>query len=120
MLNYYKEAAKQALRFDSERGPLTVEDLFDLPLSGSPESRVCVRGLLRDVNEKLDRLNEEIQNSLIGAIRAQTVAQEKLMLQRIILKDIIKTRHEDVRTETVMSLLKIKDNSDLTPREEVE
>lgn len=81
MSNIYKAAAMSKMRFQTPRGLLAVESLYDLPLPELDE-------VAKDTNKKLKELSED---SFISPVKA---AQTDLALRMEVLKDIITTRLE--------------------------
>jgi len=82
----YKEAAKRKLKFQSERGLLTVEDLFDLKLTGKCSLDTVSRGAIKAKTEKTE--------SLVASTRR---TQEQIMndLRIDILRDIIRDKQAE-------------------------
>jgi spore cortex formation protein SpoVR/YcgB (stage V sporulation) len=92
-MSLFEKAAKQKLRFNSSKGQLTVEDLFDLSLTS-------LDNIAKAVNRKL---KDEVEESFI---QKKSTASAELELQLDILKYIIeyKTSVEEAnkkRAETV-------------------
>jgi spore cortex formation protein SpoVR/YcgB (stage V sporulation) len=92
-MSLFEKAAKQKLRFNSNKGQLTVEDLFDLSLTS-------LDNIAKAVNRKL---KDEVEESFI---QKKSTASTELELQLDILKYIIeyKTNVEEAnkkRAETV-------------------
>jgi len=92
-MSLFEKAAKQKLRFNSNKGQLTVEDLFDLSLTS-------LDNIAKAVNRKL---KDEVEESFI---QKKSTASTELELQLDILKYIIeyKTSVEEAnkkRAETV-------------------
>lgn len=82
----YKEAAKRKLKFQSERGLLTVEDLFDLKLAGKCSLDTVSREAIKAKKEKTE--------SLVASTRR---TQEQIMndLRIDILRDIIRDKQAE-------------------------
>lgn len=77
----FEQAAKVKLRFETPAGYLTVEDLFDLPLTSS-------RGVSLDDIAK--QLNREIKSSAEESfVTEQTAADARLQLAFDIVKHVI-------------------------------
>lgn len=92
-MSLFEKAAKQKLRFNSNKGQLTVEDLFDLSLTS-------LDNIAKAVNRKL---KDEAEESFI---QKKSTSSTELELQLDILKYIIeyKTGIEEAnkkRAETV-------------------
>lgn len=85
-LNIYKYAAKNGLRFVSNRGRLTVEDLFRLPLE---ELDTTYRSL-----KKLERDRAEV------SLLSDSDEDEGLKISIQIVEDVYKTRKADADAAT--------------------
>ena len=89
-MNIYKEAAKKKIRFSTKKGLLTVEDLFDLPMSTTVATRVSLNDIGVEIAKALK--NYEV----LDFIEAKTdPAQELLKLKLEIIKDIIQDKKEE-------------------------
>lgn len=77
----FEKATRQKLRFNTQRGELSVEQLWDLPLQSA--SGVDLDTLARGVNKELKDSNEE------SFVTAPTPASEKLFLKLAVIKHII-------------------------------
>jgi len=75
----YKLAAMSRFRFDSRRGPLSTEDLYDLPLAE-------LDTIAKAVNKALKEASEE---SFISPVKTPQTA---LSVKLEILKDVIATK----------------------------
>lgn len=82
--NIFERATKAKLRFDSPRGRLTVEDLWDLPLTGA----VSLDNIYKAVNRQVKEAQEE-------SIVNPTTASTKLNLQLDIIKHIVEVKMEE-------------------------
>jgi len=78
----FEKASKQKLRFDSVRGALTTEDLWDLPLTS--RNSFDLDTIAKSVNSKIKEAEEE---SFVSV--KVNPAKTKLTLQLDILKHII-------------------------------
>lgn len=78
----FEKASKQKLRFDSVRGALTTEDLWDLPLTS--RNSFDLDTIAKSVNSKIKEAEEE---SFVSV--KVNPAKNKLTLQLDILKHII-------------------------------
>lgn len=58
MTDIFEKATRKKLRFPSEKGDLTVEQLWDLPLTSS-RSNLSLDGIARAINTDLKNLAEE-------------------------------------------------------------
>ena len=82
----YKEAAKQKLRFDTPRGILSVEQLFDLSLTDLTTT-------IKKVNEIVKKENA-VDNDL-AFLENDNMVESQNVLRFKILKDIYMTRKEE-------------------------
>ena len=118
-MNIYKEAAKKKVRFNTKKGLLTVEDLFDLPMTTTVATRVSLNDIGIEIAKALK--NYEV----LDFIEAKTdPAQELLKLKLEIVKDIIQDKKEERdkakkeaekkrQKELVMELIERKKMSEL-------
>lgn len=97
----YKKAAQNRLRFDSDRGLLTVEDLFDLPLLSS--NGPCLDDVAKGINKELKESSEE---SFVKTAQNPKTAKLQLMLD--IVKDVIQTKIAEDEAEEAKVAKKIK------------
>ena len=82
----YKEAAKQKLRFDTPKGNLSVEQLFDLSLTDLTTT-------IKKVNEIVKKENA-VDNDL-AFLENDNMVESQNVLRFKILKDIYMTRKEE-------------------------
>lgn len=85
----YKMAARKKLRFQTNRGELTVEQLFDLPLKSS--SGFDLDTVARGINSELKSLGEEsfVEDASVDPARVMLGAALEIV------KDVIKTKQEE-------------------------
>ena len=83
--NIFEKASRRQLRFESTKGELTVEQLWELPLTSA--TRVNLDALAQAVNRELKSLDEESFVQKTSNPRKTT-----LQLKLDILKHIIATR----------------------------
>lgn len=88
----FEKAIKQKLRFDSNRGQLTTEDLWDLPLTS--RNSFDLDTIAKAVNSKI----KEAQEESFVKVRSNP-AQDKLTLQLDILKYIIADKMQEAETK---------------------
>lgn len=124
---YYKYAAQAGLRFPSNRGGLTVEQLFHLPLLGCPGCDLdsiarAVNNQLKDVSEEsfvatkphpqkkgLEAAFEIVKDVIATKQAENTAAQqraEKIEKKRIILDKLAEKENEALTAGTVDELRK--------------
>lgn len=84
----YKIATQRKFRFPSNRGELTVEQLFDLPLSQNDGF---------DLDTVARTINSEIKSQETESfVDEKTVGDEILRLKLEIVKDVIKTKKAEI------------------------
>lgn len=89
-VNIYKAATQQALRFPSLKGPLTTEQLWELPLTS--RTGFDLDNTAKAVNQAL---KEEAEESFVEKSTNPTKVRLQLMLD--ILKDVIETKQEQAK-----------------------
>ncbi len=85
-MDIFKVASKQKLRFETNIGMLTVEDLWDVPLTGNAGS--SLDDLAKAFNR---RINTSAEESFVG----ESKVDPKLKLGFEIVKSIIETKLKD-------------------------
>lgn len=88
MNNIYLKAAKSKLRFKSHCGPITVEDLFDLPLSS--KSEMSLDAVAKRVHQELKAEGETsfVENRVNPRKASLELAME-------VVKDVIRIKQEE-------------------------
>lgn len=84
-MEMYKRAVKSQVRFESSRGVLTTEQLFQVPLSGE----FSLDNLAKAVNRNLKEIEEE------SFVSAPSEEKDLLQFKLDILKDVISERIKD-------------------------
>lgn len=84
----FKQATKLKLRFSSVRGDLTVEDLWDLPLTS--KSNLSLDGVGKPIQKAL---RESDEDSLVAVLT--TSKNELNSLRLAIIKEIISVKQEE-------------------------
>lgn len=92
-MDIYRKAAKSAYRFSTSIGPMSVEQVFSLPLKGGKVSLDSVGRILQQ--EILDSKSNEIV-SLVDPTGEIDSTQEELQTKLAIIKDIISERMETI------------------------
>jgi len=87
-MNIFETAARQKLRISSERGHLTVEQLWDLPLSSA--KGISLDSIGRDIQRELREITEE---SLVETRPSPQKAMLTLILD--VIKHIIATKQSE-------------------------
>lgn len=85
----YKFAAQNAIRFNSTRGAITVEQLFQMPLKAA--NGFDLDSVARAVNNELKSISEE---SFVEET-ASSPRRKELEVSLEIVKDVIKTKQDE-------------------------
>lgn len=96
-MSLFEKAARRKLRFESVRGLLTVENLWDLPLTARNE--LSLDGVGRIVQRALKSDSEE---SLVAP--SKTPGHSDNVLRLDILKHIIKVRQEENAAQLAVNM----------------
>lgn len=113
----FEKATKQKLRFESVKGLLSVEDLWDLPLT-SKAGQANLDDVARAIHNKLN------SSANVSFVNGTTVASEADQLKMDIVKHIIaekvaenqaaaKARDTKERKQLIMSIMAQKQNDAL-------
>lgn len=89
-MNIYLEAAKRKLRFSTQNGMLSVEDLFDLPLESKTKA---------SLNSIAIQLDKAIETSGTKSFIGKSTVSPELTLAFDIVKDVIDFRLEENRVK---------------------
>lgn len=114
--NLFELATRKALRFDSSKGKLTVEDLWNLPLES--DRSVSLDSVAIACNRELKNLAEE------SFVKTRTTRNTEAQMKLDIVKHIIAVRMEEntiarqavekkQRKEKIMRILESKQNAQL-------
>lgn len=90
-VNIYKQVAQLGLRFPSARGLLTVEQLFQLPLTS--RTGLDLDSIAKTINAELRLQSEE---SFVETSKANAEAKT-LQLALDIVKDVISTKQDEAK-----------------------
>ena len=85
----FEQASRLNLRFHSCKGLLTVEDLWDIPMTKGP---VNIDYIAKDIYQGLK--NDEVESFVVE--NQNTIGKQMLRLQFEIVKHIIKTRLKEI------------------------
>lgn len=88
----FEKAARAKLRFETSRGLLSVEDLWDLPLTSA-------RGV--SLNDIAVDLNNRIKRDVVSFVDEAEVPDERLQLGFDIVIHVIAVRKEEARAAAV-------------------
>lgn len=85
-MSIYKQASKEGLRFLTTRGPLTVEQLWDLPLANLTD---CIKSVKKTLSK------EGTEDDDLAFLDVNVVVDKTQQLRFDILKDVYLTRRQD-------------------------
>ena len=85
----FEKANRLKLRFGSPMGGLTVEDLWDLPLTSTRPAQANLNNIAKDISRKLKESGEE------DFVNQKSGADEILQLKLEIVKRVIQVRQEE-------------------------
>lgn len=91
--NIFEKASRLGLRFKSEVGDLTVENLWNLPLS-SPKQNTDIQRVARIVKRELD----DVEYDITGL---QTNVQSENSLRLEILEHIVSVRQSEIKQREI-------------------
>lgn len=122
-MSIFEKATKQKLRFNQLAGNLTVEDVWDLPLTS--RGQMSLDNLAKAINKAIKEEEEE------SFVVKKSKASEKLKLQFDIVKHIIEVKMEErdkkvkeaeakARKEKIMEVLARKKDQGLEELSEEE
>jgi len=94
----YKKASKRKLRFDTPKGLISIEDLWDITLIS--KNGISVDNIAKALNKEL---KDNAEESFVSPITKRKTITE---LKFEIVKDVIKTRLEEVRIQEKATLRK--------------
>lgn len=94
-MNIYKEATKKHIRFNVGRlTNLTVEDVWNLPLTGNGGTNLDALAIALN-----DQLKDDAPKSFVGDTRVSATAKDAQLKFDIVL-DIIKTKQDEIKQAT--------------------
>ena len=94
-MNIYKEATKKHIRFNVGRlTNLTVEDVWNLPLTGNGGTNLDAIAIALN-----DQLKDDAPKSFVGDTRVSAAAKDAQLKFDIVL-DIIKTKQDEIKQAT--------------------
>lgn len=96
----FEQAAKQKLRFDSIKGNLTTEDLFDLPLTSTKQNVESLDNIARGIHAKLKNSED------ISFVSEVSKKDEILQLKLDVVKHIIKVKKEEAAQASTLKARK--------------
>lgn len=94
-MNIYKDATKKHIRFNVGRlTNLTVEDVWNLPLTGNGGTNLDALAIALN-----DQLKDDAPKSFVGDTRVSATAKDAQLKFDIVL-DIIKTKQDEIKQAT--------------------
>jgi len=91
-MNLFELATRKSFQFPSRRGPLTVQDLWKLPLVTSAKDGVSLDLIAQDLNEQLQKATKA------GFVKSQQAKPDETYLQE--------------RLNIVIHIIKVKEDED--------
>lgn len=109
--NIFEQASRCKLRFETTKGLLTVEDLWDLPLSSS--NGVCLDSIAKV-------LNKQLSDNEVSFVHQQSKQSKLVSLKFEIVKYIINTRLNEakINEEKVVKQSKLNQINELLKKRE--
>jgi len=86
----FEKAARMKLRFDSKKGPLTIEDLWDLPLESTVSTKLTLNSVAILAHQAI-KASEEV-----NFVRPGARTDETAQLRMDIIKHIIDVRKQEI------------------------
>jgi len=103
MENLFEKASRLKLRFASAKGKVTVEDLWDLPLTTRTAHGLSLDNLAKAANREIKTTEEE---SFVTVNKTKDESIAELMLE--VLKYIIKVKLAEAQNKQDAKLLRLK------------
>lgn len=106
-MNIFETASRQKLRFETSKGLLSLEDLWDLPLT-SATGKVCLDGIALDLHQQLKSTSD-----VVSFVDETAATNPVLQLRFDLVKHVIDQRKKEnadaaaakTRAETKQKLL---------------
>ena len=95
----FKEANRYKLRFDTDRGNVTTEDLWDLPLVNKS---VCLDNIAKQLSKKIKEVDEE--SFVVKKSSADTILELKLEIVKYIIS--VKLEEKEIKEKSVATKAK--------------
>lgn len=114
-MSIYKQAAQQKLRFETNKGNLTVEQLFDLPLTVLATAIRNLRGTMKkevQVEDDLSFLDQPIKANTANQLRFE-ILKDIYLTKKAEAVAIITNREREERNQRIMELIKNKQDKEL-------
>lgn len=98
----FEKASRLKLRFTSPQGGLTVEDLWDLPLTSTRQNVANLNNIAKAISRQLKADEEE------DFVNPRTPVNEGLQLALEIVKHVIQVKQADAEAQRIMAARKEK------------
>lgn len=111
----YKQAAQQKLRFDTTRGSLSAEQLFDLPLTVLATAIRNLRGIMKkevQVEDDLSFLDQPVKANTANQLRFE-ILKDVYITKKAEAAAIVADRERKERNQRIMELIKNKQDKEL-------
>lgn len=123
-MSLFEKASRQKFRFITPQGPLSTEDLWDLPLS-SQKGRANLDDIARDLNKQL-KSGDDV-SFVNQAKKAEEVLQQKFDLVKHVIgvklaenEAVAKARETAEKKQRILALLAEKQDQALAAKSEEE
>lgn len=114
-MSIYKQAAQQKLRFDTTRGSLSAEQLFDLPLTVLATAIRNLRGTMKkevQVEDDLSFLDQPVKANTANQLRFE-ILKDVYLTKKAEVAAVIADRERKERNQRIMELIKNKQDKEL-------
>jgi hypothetical protein len=114
-MSIYKQAAQQKLRFDTTRGSLSAEQLFDLPLTVLATAIRNLRGIMKkevQVEDDLSFLDQPVKANTANQLRFE-ILKDVYLTKKAEVAAVIADRERKERNQRIMELIKNKQDKEL-------
>lgn len=114
-MSIYKQAAQQKLRFDTTRGSLSAEQLFDLPLTVLATAIRNLRGIMKrevQIEDDLSFLDQPVKANTANQLRFE-ILKDVYLTKKAEVAAVIADRERKERNQRIMELIKNKQDKEL-------
>lgn len=114
-MSIYKQAAQQKLRFDTTRGSLSAEQLFDLPLTVLATAIRNLRGIMKkevQVEDDPSFLDQPVKANTANQLRFE-ILKDVYITKKAEAAAIVADRERKERNQRIMELIKNKQDKEL-------
>lgn len=98
----FEQATRLKLRFDSPQGRLSVEDLWDLPLTSNRANQANLNNIAKGISRQLKDESEE------DFVNPKSKANETMQLALEIVKHVISTKQAEAEASRLLNERKDK------------